>query len=52
MTKWLTFEELLEAPTQISLIFEPIEPEPETAVQRARRRWGMKEEMEEPNHVY
>jgi hypothetical protein len=39
--RW-TLEELADAPTQISLIFEPIEPavesEPETVLECARRK--------------
>jgi hypothetical protein len=51
--KW--FEELLEAPTQVSLINEPIDytvdfEVKETATERARRRWLITsdEELREP----
>jgi hypothetical protein len=33
---WLTWEEAAELPTQISLIFDPVEPEPETAEDRRK----------------
>jgi hypothetical protein len=38
------FEMVDDAPVPISFINEPIEPEPENAAQRARRRWGMIED--------
>jgi len=41
---WLEFVRSLDATRPVSLINEPIEPEPETATARARRRWGMPEE--------
>ena len=50
MKKWLTLEEMLEAPTQVCRIFEPIDftvdfvVKEETAEARARRRWRMPEE--------
>ena len=48
----LTFEEMIVAPAQVSLIFEPIDFEvdfvvKETATERARRRWRMPEEEKE-----
>jgi len=58
MNRKLTFEEMIAAPAQVSLIFEPIDFEvdfvvveavrEETAVERARRRWRMEGE----GHVY
>jgi hypothetical protein len=41
MTERKSWQELLDAPVPVSLINEPLEPEPETATARARRRWGM-----------
>jgi hypothetical protein len=42
--KRMTWEEWCEAPVPRTFINEPLDPEPETATQRARRRWGMPEE--------
>jgi hypothetical protein len=46
----LTFEEILEAPVQVSLLNEAIDysvaVREETAAQRAHRRWRMEEEAE------
>ena len=42
-----TLEELLAGEPMVSLIFEPLQPEiareDKTALERAHRRWGMKE---------
>jgi hypothetical protein len=39
-SKWLTFEQLLEAKTPTSFINEPVEePKAESALERARRKW-------------
>lgn len=42
---WKTWEELANAPIPVSLINEPIEPEPakESALARSRRIWRMEE---------
>jgi hypothetical protein len=50
--RWLTHEELLNSPVQVSLINEPIDFEvdfvvEETATDRARRRWRMDEKEPE-----
>ena len=50
MTKRITFEEMMEAPTPKTFVSEAIDFEvdfvvrEETAEQRAHRRWGMKEQ--------
>jgi hypothetical protein len=41
--KKMTWQELVDPPVPRTFINEPIEPEPETATQRARRRWHMSE---------
>jgi hypothetical protein len=52
-SKWLTFEQLLAADTQVSLINEPVdfvvdfaaeEPKRESATERALRIWFKREE--------
>jgi hypothetical protein len=45
---WQTWEELMNGPTQVSLINEPVDYSvdfvvKETAEERARRIWGMEE---------
>ena len=53
MKRKLTFEEMIAAPAQVSLIFEPLDFTvdfvvlAETATDRARRRWRMPEEEKE-----
>jgi hypothetical protein len=41
---WEEWQAWLAAPVRPTIINEPIEPEPETAEQRARRRWRMPED--------
>ena len=41
---WEEWQAWLEGPVRPTIINEPIEPEPESATAKARRRWNMDEE--------